>query len=69
MIEVRGVIDFEDNGHIVTDIVVTEHRPDKYRNHRMGVDVKPTKGKIQVFLGGVYGIPPGDIVWPEHIEV
>lgn len=69
MIEVRGVISYQDSGHTVTDIVVTEHRHDKYKEHRMGIDVKPNKGKIQVFLGGVYGIPPGDVSWPEHIEV
>lgn len=68
-IELRGVIRSQDNGHENTDLVVTEDRADNYKTHHMGVDVKPNRGKIITFLGDVYGIPPGDIVWPAHIEL
>lgn len=69
MIELRGIIQASDNGHELVDLVVTEHRPDKYKRHHMGVDVQVNRGKIITFLGDLYGVPPGEIVWPAHIEV
>lgn len=68
-IELRGIIVHCAGGHKYVDLVVTEDRPDKYRKHRMGVDIKLNRGKIQTFLGGVYSMPPGDIVWPGHITI
>lgn len=69
MIELRGVIQSRDNGQELVDLVVTEHRPDNYKRHHMGIDIKPNRGKIITFLAGIYGIPPGEIVWPDHIEL
>ncbi|MBA7494514.1 hypothetical protein ES702_05090 [subsurface metagenome] len=68
-IELRGIIVHRNGGHKYVDLVVTEDRPDKYRKHRMGVDIKLNRGKINTFLSGVYGIKPGDIVWPGHITI
>lgn len=69
MIELRGIIQYCANGHRLVDLVVTEGRPDKYKRHRMGVDIKLNRGKIITFLGELYNVPPGEIVWPDHIEV
>ena len=69
MIELRGIIRSKEDDHELVELVVTEHRPDKYKRHRFGVDVKPNRGKIITFLAGAYGVPAGDIVWPAHIEV
>ncbi len=68
-IELRGIIVHWDGGHKYVDLVVTEDRPDKYRTHRMGVDIKLNRGRILSFLGGVNSMPPGDIVWPGHITI
>jgi len=69
MIELRGIIEAADNGHTVVELVVTENRSDKYKRHRMGVDIKLNRGKIITFLAFVYGVPPGEISWPGHIEL
>lgn len=69
MIELRGIIQAANNGHTEVHLVVTEHRPDKYKRHFMGVDIKLNRGKVIVFLGAMYGVPPGEIVWPDHIEL
>ena len=69
MIELRGIIRFKDKGHEYVDLVVTEGRADKYKRHRLGVDIKPTRGKIITFLAGIYGVPPGEIEWPTYIEL
>jgi len=69
MIELRGIIRYRDNVHELVDLVVAEHRPDKYKRHHMGVDIKPNRGRIITFLGKLYNVPPGDIVWPDHIEL
>ena len=69
MIELRGVIISRDNGHELVDLVVTENAPDKYKRHRLGIDIKVNRGRILTFLGGLYGVPPGAIVWPGHIEL
>lgn len=69
MITLRGVIQARDEGHVETTLLVTEHRPDKYKRHRMGVDIKLSRGKIITFLADFYGVKPGEIVWPDHIEL
>lgn len=69
MIELRGIIRSQDKGHELVDLVVTENRPDKYKRHRMGVDIELSRGKIITFLAGIYGIDPGGIVWPDHIRI
>ncbi len=69
MIELRGIIQAGNNGHTEVFVVVTEHVPDKYKRHRLGIDIKVNRGRILTFLGGLYGVPPGAIVWPAHIEL
>lgn len=69
MIELRGIIRAQVNGHTRAELVVTEHRPDKYKRHFMGVDIKLNRGRIITFLGQAYGIEPSAIVWPEHISL
>lgn len=66
-IELRGIIQSLNGGHRYVDLVVIEDRPDKYKRHRMGVDIEVNRGKILAFLGWHYGILPGEIVWPGHI--
>ncbi len=69
MIEVRGVIESRDMGHSYVQVVVTTGGPGRQVSHQVGVDIKPNKGKIITFLGTFYDVPPGDIVWPAHIEL
>lgn len=68
-VELRGVIQFYDSGHRYVDLVVNDDTTVQAIKLRMGVDVKVNRGKILTFLAAKYGIPPGQIVWPEHILV
>lgn len=67
MIELKGIVQRYDLGHKYVEVVIIEDNPDIYKRHRMGVDIKVNRGKILTFLAGLYSIPPGEIVWPEHI--
>lgn len=66
-IELRGIVQFADLGKRYVDVVVIEGNPHKYKKHRVGVDIKVNRGTIINFLSGTYGVPPGEIDWPEHI--
>lgn len=68
-IELCGIIQYADEGHRHVEVVVKEGRPDKYKRHRLGVDIKVNRGRIITFLGNFYDVPPGKIVWPAHIEL
>lgn len=68
-IELRGIIQSKDEGHTNVDLIVNVGRADKYKRHRLGVDIEPDRDKIITFLAGIYEVPPGDIVWPDHIEL
>lgn len=69
MVELRGIIVNRDNEHTNTLLVVTEGSPDKYARHSMGIDIELNRGRIITFLAAMYGVPPGQIVWPDHIEL
>jgi len=66
-IELRGVMQHVDLGHSYIDVLVTEDGSDIYRQHRVGVDIKVNRGTILNFLAAQYSVPPGQIVWPDHI--
>lgn len=68
-IELRGIVQNYHLGHTHVDLVVTEDSPDHYVTHQMGVDIKVNRGKVLMFLAGIYGIRPGEIVWPDHIRL
>ena len=69
MIELHGVIQFKDGGHTFVDVVVMVGGSGRHVKHRLGVDIVVNRGRIITFLGKIYGVPPGDIVWPAHIEL
>ncbi len=69
MIELRGIVRTYEDGHTNTAVVVTVDSSAKYKRHLMGVDIKINRGKIITFLADLYDVPPGDIVWPDHIEL
>lgn len=68
VIELRGIMQKNDQGHKYVDVLVTVDSPDRYMRHRVGVDIDLNKGRIRRFLSDLYGVPPGHIVWPEHIR-
>lgn len=68
VIELRGIMKKSDKEHHYVDVLVTVDRPDIYRRHRVGVDIDFNRGRIRRFLSELYGVPPGQIVWPEHIR-
>ena len=67
MIEVKGIVKYERDGHKHVDVMVAEDPHSGYVTHEVGVDVKVNRGKILTFLAALYGVQPGDIVWPDHI--
>lgn len=69
MVAINGVIEYWDLGHRHVDVVVTSGNTGRQTTHEVGVDEKPNRGKIITFLGTFYGVPPGDILWPAHIEL
>lgn len=68
VIELRGIMQKSHKGHKYVDVLVTVDSPDRYRRHRVGVDIDFNRVRIRRFLSEVYGVPPGHIVWPEHIR-
>lgn len=69
MIELRGIIKSQNHGHERVELVVQNGRPDRYEKHLMGVDIAPNRGRIITFLASMYDVKPGDIVWPDHIDL
>lgn len=68
-VRLRGIVQHYDGGHRYVDVVVTKEHRDIYKRHRMGVDIKVNRGRVKTFIGGLYGIEPGHVVWPHHVEV
>jgi len=69
LIELKGIVQYYDQGHKYVDVVVTEDQDVKREKHRVGVDIDVSHGKIITFLSELYGVTPGDIVWPGHIKL
>jgi len=69
LIELKGIVQYYDEGHKYVDVVVTEDQAVKRERHRVGVDIEVNHGKIITFLSELYGVTPGDIVWPGHIKL
>lgn len=69
LVALHGIVTFYDNGHEYVDLVVTEDNEVQAIKVRMGVDIELNRGKILTFLSALYGIKPGEIVWPVHIKV
>ncbi len=68
-IELRGIIRKHEAGKEFVTLFVTEQKPYRYKILEMGVDIKVNRGTILTFLANEYDISPGEIVWPDHIEV
>jgi len=69
LIELKGIVQCYDLGHKYVEVVVFEDQDVKSRRHLVGVDIEVSHGKIITFLSELYGVPPGDIVWPGHIKL
>ena len=69
MITLRAVILRKYGDHEIAEVVVTVDSPHNYETHQVGVDIQLNRGKVITFIGGIYGIPPGEVVWPEHVAL
>lgn len=69
MVEIKGIIQYYEQGEKYVDVIVSEGKDVPNSRHRVGVDIKVNRGKIITFLVGIYGISPGEIAWPAHIEL
>lgn len=67
-VELRGIVQFYDNGHRHVQVVVKDKAEVQDVVHEVGIDIEVNRGRIITFLSGLYGIPPGEIVWPAHIQ-
>lgn len=67
-VHLRGIIQTQDEGHRHVHVVVTEDGPFVSQKHEVGIDIDVNRGRIITFLSGLYGVPPGEIDWPEHIS-
>jgi len=68
-IELKGIVQYYDQGHKYLEVVVAEGPSQANVKHRVGVDIEASRGKIIAFLAAMYDVKPGDIVWPRHIKV
>lgn len=66
-VELKGIIQYSDQGHKNVQVVVKGDSHVQHVVHTVGVDITVNRGKILTFLAGLYSIPPGEIVWPDHI--
>jgi len=67
LIELKGIVQYYDQGHKYVDVVVSIDGSAKHERHEMGVDIGINKGKIINFIADTYDVRPGDIAWPDHI--
>lgn len=67
-IELKGIIQYHDQGHRCLDVVVAVDKAAAYERHRVSIDKPAGRGKILKFLGDKYGVEPGRVVWPRHIK-
>jgi len=68
MVELKGIVRYAWGKSRHVQLVVADDSHVQNVVHEMGVDNKVNRGKILTFLAGIYGIPPGEIYWPEHIK-
>ena len=68
MIEVKGIVKYERDGHNHVDVLVAEDPNSGYVTHQVGVDIEVSYSMILTFLSAMYDVLPGDIVWPDHIQ-
>lgn len=68
-IELRGIMQHRDLGHLHVGIMVTVDGPDNYVKHDLGVDIKVNRDMILKFLSDLYDVSAVEIVWPEHITL
>lgn len=69
MIELRGIEVYWDNGDKVIEVVVRTQYPDIFEKKELYRNKSVNRGRINTSLGNIYGVPPGQIVWPAHIEL
>lgn len=66
-IELKGIIQYWDNGHKHVQLVVADDSHVQHVVHNVGIDVKVNRGMILKFLSAIYDVTSADIVWPDHI--
>ena len=69
IIELRGIIEFYNDGHKHVQVVVDDGSHVQHAVHLVGIDIAVNRGIILNFLAQQYSVPPGKIVWPDYITV
>ena len=68
MIEIRGIIQYYDDGHKHVKIVVRREHSDIYETHDVGLDIPVNRGRILSELARLETAGPAQLIWPHHIE-
>lgn len=68
MLELRGIIQWWDEGKKHTRLVVRRDHGDIYEQHDLEADMAINKSKVLAELGKLQVKGAGPIVWPHHIE-
>lgn len=68
-IELRGIEVTRTVGDVVVSAIVRTEYPDIYEKNELFRNEVVNRGRILTALSEVYGIHPGQIVWPRHIKV
>lgn len=67
-IELRGIELRHDGMDKIVSAIVQVDYPENYEKHELFRNKAVNRGRILTALGAIYGIDPGQIVWPRHIK-
>lgn len=68
-IELRGIEVYRDGPDKVVKAVVLNSLAEVYEKKELFRNKEVNRGRILTALAAIYGIDPGQIVWPRHIKV
>jgi len=69
MFVIRGIEISRDGGDKFVKVVIQKDFADRYKVIRKKANVHINKGLVINYAAGHFGIPPGKIAWPHHIDV
>ncbi len=69
MIELRCIEIVQDGSDKVVSAVVQNEFPEVHEKNELFRNEVVNRGRVLTALAAIYGIDPGQIVWPRHIKV
>jgi len=68
MVELRGIIQYYDDGQKHVKLVIRREHSDIYETHELGLDISVNKGRILAELARLETAGPVRLIWPHHIK-